>query len=126
MRRFQSARFFFAGAGESAALVTEKLGFQQTARKRGAIDLDERLNRATGPGVDVESDCVFTNARLAGYQDVGIRAGNAVGETNRLAHRFRTRHNLNHDSLLKELPASLASSGGNATRLDSRHSLSRS
>ena len=34
--------------------------------------------------MDVESDCVFSDARLAGYQDVGIRAGNAVGETNRL------------------------------------------
>jgi hypothetical protein len=38
--------------------------------------------------MDVKSDSVLANARLAGHQDVCIRCGNSLGETNRLAHRF--------------------------------------
>jgi hypothetical protein len=38
--------------------------------------------------MNVESDGIFANARLTGYQDVRVSAGNSIGEANCLAHRF--------------------------------------
>jgi hypothetical protein len=38
--------------------------------------------------VDVKSNGVFADTRLAGYQDVRTGCGNALSEMNRLAHRL--------------------------------------
>ena len=62
----------------------------------------------------VTTDCVTLLAR-----------GDAFGEANRLAHRIRQRHNLDHYFSLKD-PTAPILSGGTATRTASRHKRSRS
>jgi hypothetical protein len=113
------------GPRERAALVAEQLGLQQLGRQRRAVYLDERPQRPRAHRVDEEGEGVLAHARLAGDEHVGVRRGHAPGEAERLAHRLRTRDQLDHPASLKEPPPS-ADSGGSGTRAASRHRRSRS
>ena len=47
IRRFKTTRLCLNRAGERAALITKELSFEQLARKRRAIYLDERMRCAS-------------------------------------------------------------------------------
>ncbi|VTR67819.1 hypothetical protein DESC_610403 [Desulfosarcina cetonica] len=57
-----------AGTGESAALVAEEFGFEEVLGNRGAIDLDERVDRPGAGVVNALGEKFLARAALTGNQ----------------------------------------------------------
>src|SRR5205085_11046646 len=86
VRSFQASGSSFSRARERAALVAEKLRFQQLVRKRRAINLHKRRISAKGSRVYEVCDGVLARAALARYENVCFARGDPLREPYNLAH----------------------------------------
>src|SRR5205807_1620635 len=64
VRRLELAQLELVGAGERPALVTKQLAFQELARDRGTVDLDEGAGLAHAELMDGPRDEVLAGPRL--------------------------------------------------------------
>ena len=80
LRHFQAAEFARDGAGEGAALVAEKFGFDQFGRQAGAINFQERSVVARAVLVNPARELIFAGAAFAGDQHGGGGVGDFVGK----------------------------------------------
>ncbi len=69
--QFEAADFLRESAGESAALVAEKFGFEKPAGDGGAIDFDESALAARAKIVNGAGDELFAGAGFSGDKDGG-------------------------------------------------------
>src|SRR5262245_30513912 len=76
-------------AGERAFDVAEQFGFDQLFRQGGAVDLHQLLFGAERIEVDGVSDQLFSGARFADDQHVGVAFGDAFDRLIDHLHRFR-------------------------------------
>jgi hypothetical protein len=86
LRGFETPRFWLDSTGKSAALKTKELCFEQLTRQRRAIDLHERLCRATRSRMNESGEQVLSYSRLTRNQNVRIGCTHALRETDSLAH----------------------------------------
>jgi hypothetical protein len=71
----ETAQFAFNGAGESAALVSEKFAFDEIGWQAGAVNLQEGRIAARAKFVHEPREVIFAGAAFAGDQQSGWRDG---------------------------------------------------
>src|SRR5207253_2324567 len=80
VRTLELSGFAPVRTSESALLVPEELGLEQTLRDRGAVDLDERTATARRGGMDGSGHQVFADAAFTPDQDRRIRIGDTLDD----------------------------------------------
>ena len=79
LRHLEASRLARHGAGERAALVAKKLGFDKLRRQAGAIDFQERRVAARAALVNPARELIFAGAAFAGDQQRGGGFGELFG-----------------------------------------------
>ncbi len=78
-RPFEPAGLLTVGAGKGAALVAEKLAFDQALGKGAAVDADERTRRSPRMTMEGRGDELLTGAALADDHD-GLFGGRRAAD----------------------------------------------
>ena len=69
---FQLARLVTMRPGKAAAHVAEELGFKQRIGETGAVERDKWCVRPRRMRVNIAGDHIFTDATLAGDEDLDV------------------------------------------------------
>ena len=80
LRHFQAAGFARDRAGERAAFVAEKFGFDQLGRQAGAVDFQKGSIVARAAFMNPARELIFPRAAFAGDQNRGRGVGDFFGE----------------------------------------------
>ena len=104
------------GAGEAALDVAEELGLEERLGQTGAVDGDEGLVGARAVGVDGARDELLADAALAGDEDLGVGAGDALDLLAQLQHLVAGSNQLRSFGISHGCPWSFGRLGDRSTQ----------
>src|SRR5688572_13068594 len=87
--QFEESKFSRSGAGERARFVTEKLGFEQTVLKGGAVEVDESVIGPAAQAMQCLGDQLLSGPGLAGDKDRCFGRCHAADESKHFLHLRR-------------------------------------
>jgi hypothetical protein len=105
VRELEQAQALCVGAGERAALVAEQLALQQVLGYGAAVDGNEPRLAARAALVDGACHQFLARTRLAGDQDIDVRAGHLLDGVEHDVHGLALSDHLAERVAALDLPA---------------------